>query len=146
MLRKIAVLLLPLLLVAFMAFAQTNDQSKELKELDKQSAQLTSESNQEIVFNSLSEQLGISVEDLRAQQKSTTFSPGQLFIANALAAAIEDEDVDFESIASEFKSGKGWGVIAKENSVKLGKIISDLKRANKQVEEKKNGADKSQYA
>ena len=38
-------------------------------------------------------------------------------------------------MAQEFKSGKGWGEIAKEYDLNLGKVVSGLKRANKEAEE-----------
>ena len=71
------------------AFAQTTDQSKNIKEMQKQATRLDKSSNQgqETVFNSLSQQLNIPVDTLKAQQTNTNFGPGQLFIANSLAAA-----------------------------------------------------------
>jgi len=135
MFRKLLVWSLPLALATFAAVAQTTDQSKDLKEMQKQATQLNKESSQpqgqEMVLNSLSKQLNIPVATLQAEQKSTNFGPGELFIANSLAAA---SGKTFDEISQEFKSGKGWGQIANENSLKLGKVVSDLKRANKQIE------------
>jgi hypothetical protein len=141
MLRKILVWSLPLTLAVVTAFAQTTDQSKNLKEMQKQATRLDKSSNQgqETVFNSLSQQLNIPVDTLKAQQTSTNFSPGQLFIANSLAAA---SGKTFDQMAQEFKSGKGWGEIAKQDNLNLGKVVSDLKRANKKVEE--NRAEQAQ--
>jgi hypothetical protein len=134
MLRKILVRSLPLALAVATAFAQTTDQSKNLKELQKQATRLDKSSNQgqETVFNSLSQQLNIPVDRLKAQQTSTNLSPGQLFIANSLAS---ESGKTFDQITQEFRSGAGWGEIAKENNLNLGKVVSDLKRANKKVEE-----------
>ncbi len=135
MFRKLLVWSLPLTLAAFSAFAQTTSQSKSVKEMQKQATQLNKEASQpqgqEMVLNSLSKQLNIPVATLQAEQKSTNFGPGELFIANSLAAA---SGKTFDQISQEFKSGKGWGEIANENNLKLGKVVSDLKRANKQVE------------
>ncbi len=102
--------------------------------MQKQATRLDNEStqSQETVFNSLSKQLNVPINTLRAQQTSTSFGPGQLLIANSLATA---GGKTFDQIAQEFKSGKGWGVIAKENNLNLGRVVSDLKRANKQVQE-----------
>jgi hypothetical protein len=134
MLRKLLVWSLPLALAIATTFAQTTDQSKNLKEMQKQATRLDKSSNQgqEAVFNSLSQQLNVPVDTLKAQQTNTKFSPGQLFIANSLAAS---SGKTFDQLAQEFKSGKGWGEIAKEDNLNLGKVVSDLKRANKKVEE-----------
>ncbi len=134
MFRRILIWSLPLAFAAVTAFAQTTDQSKNLKEMQKQATRLDNEAGQgqETVFNSLSKQLNIPVDTLKAQQTSTNFGPGQLFIANSLATA---SGKTFDQMVQEFKSGKGWGEIAKENNLNLGKVVSDLKRANKQVEE-----------
>ena len=77
------------------------------------------------------EQFNVPVATLQAEQKSTGFGFGELSIAHSLAAATGKS---FDQLAQEFKSGKGWGVIARENNVKLGRVVSDLKRANKGVE------------
>lgn len=135
MLRRMFVWSLSLALAAVAALAETKDQSKSLKEMQKQATRLDAAAagqSQETVFNLLSQQLSIPVETLRAQQTSTNLAPGQLFIANSLAAA---SGKTFDQIAEEFKSGKGWGQIANESDLNLGKVVSDLKRANKQVEE-----------
>ncbi len=132
MIRRILLWSLPLALAAGAAFAQT-DNSKDLNQIQKQTTQLdkASSQNQETVFNSLSKQLNIPVDTLKAQQASTNFGPGQLFIGNALASA---SGKTFDQIAQEFQSGKGWGAIAQENNLNLGKVISGLKRVNKQVQ------------
>jgi len=134
MLRKLLVWSLPLVLTTAVAFAKSTDGSKELQEMQKQATLLDNEASNsqghEAIFESLSKQLNIPVETLKAQQQSTKFGFGQLFIANALATA---SGKTFDQISQEFKSGTGWGVIAKENNVKVGKLVSDLKRANRDM-------------
>ncbi len=134
MLRKLLVWSLPLALAAVTTLAMA-DQSKDLQEMQKQMTKLDNEASQNLghdaVFASLSKQLNVPVATLQDQQKSTNFGFGQLFIANSLAAATGKS---FDAISQEFKSGKGWGEIANENNLKLGKVVSDLKRANRQVE------------
>jgi hypothetical protein len=134
MLRKVLVRILPLALAVATAFAQATDQSKDLKEMQKQATLLDKKSSRgkEIFFESLSKQLNIPIETLKDQEANTNLSPGQLFIANSLAAA---SGKTFNQMVQEFKSGKGWGEIAKKDNVNLGKVVSDLKRANKQAEE-----------
>jgi len=135
LLRRLLVWSLPWTLAAAGVFAQSTNDSKDLQEMQKQATRLDSEASQsqghEAVLESLSKQLNVPVATLQAEQKSTNFGFGQLFIANSLAAA---SNKTFEQVSQEFKSGKGWGEIAKENNVKLGRVVSDLKRANKQVQ------------
>jgi hypothetical protein len=137
MYRKMLVLSLSLALTAGIAVAKTTDQSKNLKEMQKQATKLDNQSgqNQEIVFDSLSKQLNIPVDVLKNQQADTNFGPGQLFIANSLAVS---SGKTFDEITQEFNSGKGWGEIANENDLNLGKVVSGLKRTNKKVEENRN--------
>ena len=134
MLRKLLVWSLPLALATVTTLAMA-DQSKDLQEMQKQMTRLDNEASQSLghdaVFASLSKQLNVPVATLQDQQQSTNFGFGQLFIANSLAASTGKS---FDAISQEFKSGKGWGEIANENNLKLGKVISDLKRANRQVE------------
>lgn len=73
-----------------------------------------------------------------------TANPGgvhkrMLFITNALANATASSvnPKTFQQIADEFNTGKVWGQIAKENGVKLGSIISGIKRSNKAIQTQK---------
>lgn len=135
MLRKLLIWNLPLALCVLAAFAQTGSQSKDLKEMQKQASRLDSQADlgqtHDAVFESLSKQLNIPVATLQDEQKATNFGFGQLFIANSLAAA---SGKSFEEISQEFQSGKGWGEIANENDLRLGKVVSDLKRVNNQID------------
>lgn len=141
MFGKILVRCLPIALLATAVYAQTGDDSKEAKELQKQAARIDREAGQstgnQAVLNSLSKQLNVPAATLQAEQKSTKFGAGQLFIANSLAQA---SGKTFDQIAQEFKAGKGWGEIAKENNVKLGKVVSSAKRAGKQMREERTQA------
>jgi hypothetical protein len=136
MYRKMFVLSLALALAAGTAVAKTMDQSKDLKEMQKQATLLDNQAgqNQELVFDSLSAQLNIPIDTLKNQQANTNFSPGQLFIANSLAAS---SGKTFDDIIQEFNTGKGWGEIANENDLNLGKVVSDLKRVNKTVDKER---------
>ncbi len=137
MLRRLLLWNLPWILAAATAVAQTSKEPKDVRDLQMQATQMDNEATQaqaqghQAIFESLSKQLNVPVETLQAEQKSTNFGFGQLFIANALASSTGKT---FDQIAQEFKSGKGWGEIAKENNVKLGKVVSSLKRANQQIE------------
>ncbi len=134
MLRKLFIFCLPLLLAATAAVALAVDETRDLRDMQKEADLLDVEARQnqgqDTVFTSLSKQLNIPVDTLKAQQQSTNFGFGQLFIANSLASS---SGKTFDQIAQEFKAGKGWGEIAKENNVNVGKIASNLKHANREV-------------
>lgn len=120
------------------AAREVSSESKEEKELNKQAKKIDREAGapegRERVIKAFSEQLGVSEETLRRQREQTKMGFGQLFIANALARRTGKS---FDEIVAEFKSGKGFGKIAKESDVKLGPIVSDLKRAEEAVERSK---------
>ncbi len=130
-------LLIGSLSVAFListVCAETGDDTKEVKKLQKEAAQLdrsaAQSSGNQVVLESLSGQLNVPVATLQAEQQSTKFGFGQLFIANSLA---QSTGKTFDQVAQEFNSGKGWGQIANENNVKLGQVVSNLKRANHEL-------------
>ncbi len=130
----IVVWALQLGLASNLILAQTNQQSRELREIRKQAAQLDKQAaqDQDIVFNSLSQQLNIPVDTLRSQKTSTKLGFGELLIANSIANA---SGKSFDEIAAAFQSGRGWGEIARDYNLSLGKLVSDLKRANKRIQE-----------
>ena len=47
-----------------------------------------------------------------------------------------------DQLIAEHKSGKGWGAIAKERNVKLGPMVSELKKSDEALEAKGKKADK----
>ncbi len=134
MLRKISSIVFALALAAALSYAQT--QSPDVKALEKEAKNIDTEtakmSNPEKPFEVLSKQLDVPVDTLKTEKQSTNFGFGQLFIANALAKA---SGQTFDQIASQFRSGQGWGEIAKANNVKLGQVVSDLKRADKSMQQ-----------
>ncbi len=137
--RWLALAALSLGLVIFLAGAAgASSESKEEKELNKQAKKIDEDARtpegRERVIRAFSEQLGVSGETLRRQREQTRMGFGQLFIANALA---QSTGKSFDEIAAEFRSGKGFGKIANESGVKLGPIVSDLKRAGEAVERSK---------
>ncbi len=135
MLRKLLVWFMPWALLAT-AITASADESKDLQEMQKQATRLDTEASgsegHTAIFASLSKELNVPVATLQNEQKSTNFGFGQLFIANSLATA---SGKTFDQISQEFKSGKGWGEIAKENNVKVGKVVSALKRTNQQMDQ-----------
>lgn len=118
-------------------------QSSDMRELEKQARRLDDQAAKEPndkVFSLLSKQLDVPVATLQSEKQSTKFGFGELFIANALA---KSSGKTFDQIAQEFRQGRGWGEIAKQNGVKLGRVVSQIKSANKSVGSAMNHASKS---
>jgi len=100
---------------------------EEVKRLDMEAVHAEDSAR---VFQTLSKELGVPVETLKAQQRGTNFGFGRLFIANAFAKATGKT---FDQMARELKSEKGWGVVARENTAKLGKIISQMRHSTAEM-------------
>jgi len=105
------------------------DPRKEAEKLDQQATRLDREAKHANanprVFESLSKQLGVPVQTLKAQQQNTKLGYGNLFIANALA---RETGKTFDQVASEFKAGGGWAGVGKQRDTNLGKILNDMRR------------------
>ncbi len=143
MLPKPGFILFAMLLLVVSAAYATQAKTPEAGELEKQSQLLdetASSASNENTYEALSSQLGVSVEELMKQKQDTKFGFGQLFIANALAKTLigTNPDLNFAALAQQFQDGKGWGVIAKENGVKLGPIVSQIKRSTEAIEHARN--------
>jgi len=83
-------------------------------------------------FEALSERFNIPVATLQSEKQSSGFGFGQLFIANALAKA---SGKTFDQIVTEFKGGTGFGALAQESNLKLGRVLKEAKRAGKEIKE-----------
>ncbi len=127
--RKSITLFFMLLLTAVPVFC--SDESAEIRNqvrlLDGKASQIGDGQ----MFRAMSGQLGIPVETLEAQQKETSLGCGNIFAANALAKASGQE---FSALVQEFQAGKGWGEIGKNYGVKLGPVVSQLRRSNQAAE------------
>lgn len=86
---------------------------------------------EEVVAARLSKELGIPASTLEAQRAQTKLGWGELLIANRLA---QKTGLSFDQVVGDFRSGKGWGKIAKEQNVNLGQLVSDVRRAAHAVE------------
>ena len=109
-------------------------EEREVQKLEQEAERLDLEAahaeDKGRVFQTLSKELGVPVETLKAQQRGTNFGFGRLFIANAFAKATGKT---FDQMARELKSEKGWGVVARENNAKLGKIISQMRHSTAEM-------------
>jgi hypothetical protein len=92
------------------------------------------------VLTRISSETGVSVNTLQAQKSATGLGYGDLETANLLAKA---SGQSFNNILAKFKGGEGWGKIAHEMGLNLGKIVSDahrssLKNSGKQLAQEKS--------
>src|SRR5467141_2789753 len=80
------------------------------------------------VLTRISNETGVPVATLQAERASTGLGWGELEKANLLANA---SGKSFNDIVSMHKAGEGWGEIAHDNGLKLGKIVSEAHRSGK---------------
>ncbi len=79
------------------------------------------------VLTRISSETGVPVNTLQAQKSGTGLGYGDLETANLLAKA---SGQSFDSIVATFKAGEGWGKIAHDMGLNLGKIVSDAHRSS----------------
>jgi hypothetical protein len=70
---------------------------------------------------------GIPVATLQAERASTGLGWGSLEKAHLLANA---SGQSFNNVVALHQSGQGWGKIANDNGLKLGRLVSDAHRSN----------------
>ncbi len=79
------------------------------------------------VFDRISAETGVPVDTLHAQKAATGLGYGGLENANLLANATGQS---FDDIVAMHSLGQGWGKIAHDNGLNLGKLVSDAHRSN----------------
>jgi hypothetical protein len=79
------------------------------------------------VLTKISSETGVPVNTLQAQKSATGLGYGELETANLLAKA---SGQSFDGIVAKFKAGEGWGKIAHDMGLNLGKIVSDAHRSH----------------
>jgi len=92
------------------------------------------------VLTRISSESGVPVGTLQAQKSATGLGFGDLETANLLAKA---SGQSFDAVVAKFKAGEGWGKIAHDMGLNLGKILSDaqrssLKNSGKQLAQEKS--------
>jgi hypothetical protein len=70
---------------------------------------------------------GVPVETLQAERASTGLGWGSLENAHLLANATGQS---FDSIVAQHQAGEGWGKIAHDNGLNLGRLVSDAHRSS----------------
>lgn len=108
-----------------------SDESAEIQNQVKLMDENALQIGNEKALQSMSGRLGVPVETLKTQREQTNLGLGNIFVANALAKASGKE---FSTLVQEFQTGKGWGEIGKSYGVKLGSVVSQLKRSNQATE------------
>jgi hypothetical protein len=83
----------------------------------------------------ISNATGVPVETLQAERASTGLGWGGIEKAHLLANATGRS---FDSIVALHQSGQGWGKIAHDNGLKLGRLVSNANRSSQAVSHAKN--------
>jgi len=100
------------------------DVNKRAAILDKQGAD---SANHQRLFAAIAKQTGVPVETLKTQKTQSGLGFGGLCLANLLA---KETGKTFDQIVTLSKAGKGWGEIAKELNVHLGRLANAARKAS----------------
>ena len=115
---------------SFLMVCATVSRANDVADLDRATASINSQAStnngRTNVLNSLSTQTGVPVATLQTEKSSTGYGYGELLIANLLASA---SGKSFNDIVTMRKT-EGWGKIAKDLGLNLGKIVSKARRAD----------------
>jgi hypothetical protein len=76
----------------------------------------------------ISAETGVPVETLQAERASTGLGWGGLEKAHLLANA---SGQSFDTIVGKFRGGEGWGKIAHDYGLNLGKVVSSARQSSK---------------
>jgi len=79
------------------------------------------------VLTRISGETGVSVETLQTEKETTGLGYGELENANLLANA---SGQSFDTIMSKRQSGEGWGQIAHDYNLNMGKVVSAAHRSD----------------
>ena len=79
------------------------------------------------VLTRISNETGVAVDTLQTQKSTMGLGYGDLENANLLAKA---SGQSFDTIAGKFKAGEGWGEIAHDYGLNLGKLVSAAHRSS----------------
>src|SRR5438128_11412136 len=89
------------------------------------------------VVTRISDETGVPVDTLQAQRASTGLGWGELENAHLLANA---SGKNFNDIVAMHNGGEGWGKIAHDNGLNLGRIVSDAHRSSQSASHAQNTA------
>ena len=91
-------------------------------------AAAVSQAAQTGVLTRISNETGVPVSTLQTEKSTTGLGFGDLETANLLANA---SSKSFSDIVAMHKAGEGWGEIARDNGLNLGKLESAAHRSSK---------------
>jgi hypothetical protein len=84
------------------------------------------------VVQRISDETNVSVDTLQMERASTGLGWGELenahLLANGLAA--NGSSLTFNDIVAMHQAGEGWGKIAHDNGLNLGRLVSDAHRSS----------------
>src|SRR5438477_9069594 len=83
----------------------------------------------------MSDETGVPVDTLQAERASTGLGWGGLEKAHLLA---NESGRSFDDIVALHKSGEGWGKIAHDNGLNLGKVVSNAHHSSKATSHSQN--------
>src|SRR5437870_4996735 len=83
----------------------------------------------------ISNETGVPVATLQAERTSTGLGWGELEKAHLLANA---SGKSFDDIVAAHKAGEGWGKIAHDNGLNLGKVVSSARRSDRAASHAQN--------
>ena len=88
----------------------------------------------------ISTQTGIPVATLQSERVSTGLGWGELENAHLLAHALaaKGSDLTFNNLVAMHQAGEGWGEIAHDNGLNLGRIVSAAHRSSHATMHAKN--------
>src|SRR5262245_49730433 len=86
-------------------------------------------------LNRISATTGVPVATLQAEKASTGLGWGSLEKAHLLANA---SGQSFDNVVAQHQSGQGWGKIARDNGLNLGKVVSNAHRSSNATMHAKN--------
>src|SRR4030095_2315822 len=80
------------------------------------------------VLTRISDETGVPVDTLQAERASTGLGWGELGTAHLLADATGQS---FDDIVAMHDAGEGWGKIAPDKGLNLGRLVSDAHRSSR---------------
>jgi|GEM_PF-1663789 len=87
--------------------------------------QIAKDVSDEQILSGIAGHLGVSADVLKKEKADHNLSFGELYFAHQLAKAAKS---DLKTVVSEFRSGKVWGIIAKEKNVNIDEISKDARQ------------------
>jgi hypothetical protein len=83
----------------------------------------------------ISDETGVPVDTLQAERASTGLGYGELETAHLLA---NESGQSFDDIVAMHQAGEGWGKIAHDNGLNLGRIVSNAHRSGQAASHAQN--------